>query len=523
MTNTSRILLKGSISRVVLLVANVAIGFFMLPFLIHSFGDEIYGLWVFVGSFFAFYSLMDLGMSSGMNRFLIRAVHGDDANDINITLSTSMAMTLCISLASVVVSVLIYIFAEEIAPENADIITFKYLVAVLGIKAAVTMPFTIFYAVLEAKYRYDIISGSQLISLIGRTLLVVFFVMSGYSIVSVAVITTIAELISSIVIVYFALRYLTNFKLSLSLFRIKKFKSYFHFGKFIYLINIAEKIKWSIDDIVIGVMVSLSAVTHYTIALTLVQYLGGLIGSAIGVVNPLFHKYHRLEQWDNLKNTAFIATEIASVATVLIGGLLVIFGDIFISLWVGDGFGDVYFPLLILLIATVAESIGWPGHMVLVAMAKHKYVSFLAGAEVVVNVSLSLILVNYMGISGVALGTAIPSILVTMVLKPLYLCKELNIPYWYYYRYHCKSIVLGVIVLLPCYLFLQSFNVDSYTELMLIGFMISVVYIVVSLKLFLSEMATVYLLSALPNKAFFVVKHLMQSKYIVNNNKKMAR
>ena len=515
MASTSKLLLSGSVSRVILLVTNIGIGFFMLPFLVSSLGSETYGLWIFVSSIFAFYSLLNFGMSNGMSRYLIRAIHSGDDEDINVTLSTSLFLILCISCFSILVSIGVFFSAEHIAPEGTNIETFRYLVIALGLKVAVTMPFFIFYAVLEAKYRFDIISRIQFLSMLVRTGIVIALISNGYGIVAVAIIFTAVDIAACVLTVYMSLGYVRNLRLSRSLIRKEKCKAYLQFGKFVYVINIADQIKWSMDEIVIGVIISLSAVTHYTIALTLIKYFGALIGSLIGVVNPVLHKYHKLKQWDNFRDTIFVATELAAIAAVLVGGMLMVVGDIFVTLWVGEAFDDVYIPLLILLIAVIPGTVGGPGRLAIFAMAKHKYLAYLAAIEISVNVVLSIILAYQMGIIGVALGTAIPAILSSLLFGPIYLCNKLQIPFWRYYRYYFKSFLLGLVVFIPMYFVLKLSSANSFIELISACALFSLVYAVVALKVFVSELTTIHLVNSVPDALLPLVKHFVKSRYLV--------
>ncbi|HEX9812774.1 MAG TPA: hypothetical protein VGA88_11925, partial [Burkholderiales bacterium] len=77
------LLVRGSLLRVSLLFANVAVAFYLMPFIIHSIGDRWYGMWTLVGTFMGYYGFLDLGLSIATQRFLAGALGRDDSESVN--------------------------------------------------------------------------------------------------------------------------------------------------------------------------------------------------------------------------------------------------------------------------------------------------------------------------------------------------------------------------------------------------------------------------------------------------------
>ncbi|MCK4462950.1 MAG: hypothetical protein KAU58_01430, partial [Candidatus Omnitrophica bacterium] len=90
MSTKARTLAKGSILRMTNFFIQIGIAFFMMPFIIHSLGDKMYGLWIVIGSFFAFYSLFELGLDSGIQRYLSREIGKKDYKEANVVFNTSL-------------------------------------------------------------------------------------------------------------------------------------------------------------------------------------------------------------------------------------------------------------------------------------------------------------------------------------------------------------------------------------------------------------------------------------------------
>ena len=70
---------------------------------------------------------------------------------------------------------------------------------------------------------------------------------------------------------------------------------------------------------------------------------------------------------------------------------------------------------------------------IVTGMAKHKVLAFIALAEGITNVAISVILIQKIGLMGVALGSAISGVVATAFLTPWYTLHTLNVTvrqYW---------------------------------------------------------------------------------------------
>ena len=500
MARISQKLLKGSTLRLIVLALNIAVGFFIMPFLIHSLGDDQYGLWVLAGAVVGFYGLLDVGMSGAIQRFLVRAMHSENNNEVNVALSSAVFLFSVIGLLSIVITVAIVIFGPHFIELDANKEIFQMIIWVLGIKIALMFPFSCFTGILLARLRFDTVSYLQLFSLLFRTALIVYFINQDYGILAVAVITSIDALIEKILTIYFAKKLEPSIKISLSYVDVNKLKEYYHFGKYTYITTIADRIRFSIDELVIGAVIGVGAVTHYVIAATLIFYFGQVVSSVFGVIGPVLHKYHKLEQWDNLREVFVVISELTALTSIFIGGLLITFGYSFILLWVGEDYNDVYIVLIILCASSIMINITRPCTAILYSIAKHKYYAKVSVIEAVANFIISVTLVQYIGIYGVALGTAIPALINFIVFVPMYTCRQLGVSFRYYCMSILKYFVLGIALFLSLSLFLYYVQLDSYPKLLAMGIVSFLIYAIFAIKFVISKQTMSYINELSPDR-----------------------
>lgn len=126
-------------------------------------------------------------------------------------------------------------------------------------------------------------------------------------------------------------------------------------------------------------------------------------------------------------------TKISVILAVFLGTSMMIYGRFFIERWMGINYLDSYNVLVILCIPMIIALSQNPSIGLLYGISKHNYFALFNCCEGVLNLILSLILVRYYGIYGVALGTAIPMILIKLFVQPIYVCRLINVSLIEYY------------------------------------------------------------------------------------------
>jgi len=181
-------------------------------------------------------------------------------------------------------------------------------------------------------------------------------------------------------------------------------------------------------------MLGLSPVTLYSIASRLVSYYSSFVGSATGMTMPLFSQYDGEKNHDSLKSSFLFLSKISGYVSILIGGTLFIFGKQLIFYWVGEKYLYANTILIVLLIPSIFESTQSPSMDLLFGISKHKFLTYLNTVQCLCNILVSVVLVKYFGLIGVAYGTAIAMVIAKIVILPFYVCNVAHIGYSDYFR-----------------------------------------------------------------------------------------
>jgi O-antigen/teichoic acid export membrane protein len=468
-TSTGTLLVRGSALSVLTLIASVAVGFFLMPFLIHALGDRWYGMWALIGSITSYYALLDLGLTSAVNRSLTQAIARAENTNANAVIVTGLVIFSGVGALAFAVALAVALAGPWFFTDAGEIAVFRWVVLILGADVALAFPFAAFNAVLVGHYRFDIVSAVQLTALAVRTVLIVYFIDQGYSIVALAVIALAVNLPSRLAVAVAARRLLPWLKLSQAHFRPDQVRALFGYGKYTFIAAAADRIRFQIDTLVVATFLGVALVTHYAIAARVTQLFMELMIRALGVVGPVFTRLDASGDHARLQQTFLLATRVSVLTAVTVAGGIVILGERFIGLWIGEDYQDAYWPLVILIGSLAVGLMQQPSVSFLYASARHRFCAHLNLAEALANLGLSVILVQFYGMIGVSLGTAIPLLATKLLLQPRYVCRALDVSLHAYYHEIGRAALFAVVGQVPLAVFVNSIGISSLPLMLMVG------------------------------------------------------
>ncbi|WP_303904054.1 lipopolysaccharide biosynthesis protein [Thiohalomonas denitrificans] len=498
MPENSKKLILGSVMRSLTLLANVIIGFFLMPFIIDALGDHWYGFWAIAGSLVGFYGLLDFGLSLTTQRNVAHALGSGRTQDVNGWMSTAVVVFSGAGLFIVIALIPVIMWVPAFIDDPGSARTLQYVIGILGLNVALSLPFRAFHGLLAAKLRFDLLSSLELTKLALRTALIIYIVGSDSSIVSLALITFASDLSVRFGQLLLAWYLHPTLKIQPRLFTKQMFAASVNYSKFVFLTSIAERVRMSAGTFIVGFAISASAVTHYAIALRLMDYLGQLVASIFSVVMPVFTKHHASDNRILLNSRFMMVSQLCAFFSILLGGLLIVMGDEFIASWMGPEYLDAYYPLVVLVAGVVLANSQRPSVSLLNAIAKHHYYAWISVFELVANVIVSLVLVFPLGLLGVALGTTIPIMITRLYLQPRFVCGQTGIRLADYYRSTYSPVTPAVPVFIGAELATGHFPLSDYTHLALTGAIVGILYTAITFKWFLAQETKLYLFGLLP-------------------------
>ncbi|OPX90597.1 MAG: putative membrane protein EpsK [Pelotomaculum sp. PtaB.Bin104] len=471
----------NAISNWASLLVHIMVGFFLTPFIISHLGQNGYGIWTLVGSFIGYYGLLNLGVGSAITRYIARYSAQNDIKNLNDVANTALAMFCVTGLLAVIIS---FFVAEPLAlffkvtPEH--FIEFKRIVWVLGISTGLSFPSGVFGAMITARERYVALNIVNILVTLLRTGLTIMILLAGHGLAGIAYPTLAATVVSILAFMLLTKRIVPEFQIRFDRADIAVLKMLLVYGSFTTIISIADILRLKLNSIVIGRMVGMAEVGVYGVAALLVNYMLSIVSSGMGVLTPRFAALDSAENRKELQDTFLNSLSISSFIACGIGLMVLLFGDTFIFLWVGKDFEAAVTVLSILSVSYMFALSQSPGIGLMYALNKHRYYAAATMIEAIANVMLSILLAPRYGIVGVAMGTAIPMVLIKFFVQPLYVSYIAGIRL----RDYAKSIIpaFGVVIVMLlahcglCHVAEFGKDVSSYSILAIWIMVSSVIY-----------------------------------------------
>ena len=405
--------------------ASMAVGFFLSPFIVHRLGNEAYGVWVLAISSINYLALLDLGMRSSVLRFVSKGRTVGDHAGASSAFSCALWVRLQISVVVLLLAgVLAYIFPLlfKVTPDLAS--DARLAVMIIGLNLALGMSMGVFGGVVSGLNRYDLQTAVTLVQIAIRVTGVVFVLRSGHGIVAIAVCELVATVVSNAILVIIARRIYPELRIRLKRPEREVLRSLWSYSFYAFLTTIAVQLVYQTDNLVVGSFVSASAVTFYAIGNSLCRYTDQFTGAMTMSFVPAASTFEAAGSTDRLQSLYRVGTRSMMALYLPIVVTLLVRGRTFIGLWMGPQYSQASGTVLIILAtALVFSQANNTAFAIAFGTEKHKVVAKWAIAEGITNLALSILLVHWLGIYGVAVGTLVPSLIVQLVLWPRYVGK----------------------------------------------------------------------------------------------------
>ena len=403
-------------------------GFLLTAFLIHRLGPAAFGSWVLVASVLAYSSILDFGVGLTIMRFVAEVAHLPDRREANRVVSTAVVAFTAAGLALLAAGVAVApLFADlfSVAPHERDSFVLAFRISCAGL--ALTFPSAVWTAVLQGLHDFGRLNAW----VVGQALTVmaaqVVAVSLGHGIVALSVIGAVGAVALLLGKRWTARRH--GIRTSPRLWDRATLRRIAGVSSWVFLLNVSGRLILDTDAVLVGAMLGTAAVAAYQVALgpaTAVRRAADQFNSV-----SLTAAASLRAQDERARLQALLVEATRAVACVFLPciALLAAWGDQLLRLWVGEEFTSSYATLVVLTVGVLAIAIQGTAAQVLLALDRHRLMSLIACAEAACNLGLSILLARRYGIVGVALGTAIPTMVTAFGITLPYACRLVGAPY----------------------------------------------------------------------------------------------
>jgi len=195
-------------------------------------------------------------------------------------------------------------------------------------------------------------------------------------------------------------------------------------------------------------MFGVGAIPFYVVANSLVVYLMEFVLAIAAVVSPMATKLNTEGRIDELRQMFLTWSKIALSLSLAAGVFLCVFGPRFIGWWIDPSFEEPSGRVLQILVLSCLVFLPVRGVAlpIMIGLGKPQLPTTAFLAAGVLNVVLSVALARPFGLTGVAIGTAVPNVLFAVFVLAV-TCRELRVPIRTYVEYVVPRAALGTVPL----------------------------------------------------------------------------
>ncbi len=442
-------LLRNVTSNWVQMAIYSATALIMTPILVHSLGKDAYGIWALIYSIIHYTNFFDVGFKQSLARFLPKYYATRDYDKLNEVVNSSNLIYLIsgtLVLATTIVIAAFFVDWFQVPPEMHSLM--RIVLIIMGVNHAFYF-FLMAGTALGPFHRYDLMNTIEIVKTIVGTAVVIWLVKNGYGLLALAIVTFLSSFGGLLVKRYFQHRIVPEIKYDFRYVNKQRIRELFNYGAVSFLIVMSWIVIFSKDNIVVAKFISLEAVAYFNVAGTIISNLRSIV-SAIGI--PLVPAISHLDATSDLREIAALERKLNRYLyymSVLICVGFLFFADDFINQWMGPGFQTTINIMLILIVPTCIFLPQMVSNSVLLGIGKHRALLYVLGLEAVSNVSLSIALVHVWGVYGVALGTAIPQVIIYLFIYPYVFHRAIRASLKDFYRESGIAVITGTIFVLP--------------------------------------------------------------------------
>ncbi len=415
-----RILLKrNTISSIVFELLTIICGFILPRFILESFGSETNGLVSSITHFLGFISLCELGIGAVVPASLYKPLSKKDFNTVNKVVSSAQRFYRTIAILLIVYIFILCIIYPLLVSNSFDHFFTISLILIISVSTFAQYFFGITYSLLlKADQRQYISLNINSVTLLLNTSLSILLILDGFSIHVVKLASSLVYICRPIALtIYVKRHYAIDHKTKYDVEPIKQKWNGIaqHF---------ATTIQEKADTVILTSLATLTDVSIYGVYFMVINGIKGLIYSLTAGVSAMIGNMIAKDEVEELKklfnNFEWLMHSISVLLYTITGILIVPFVEVY-TLGLTDE--ELYIqPIfaVVLSAALAARCIQFPYNVVVQAAGHFKQTQSSAIIEPTMNIIISVILVYYYGLIGVAIGT-----LASMTYRVIYLAHYL--------------------------------------------------------------------------------------------------
>ncbi|MEZ5357579.1 MAG: oligosaccharide flippase family protein [Candidatus Zixiibacteriota bacterium] len=411
---------KNLSSNWVVYAVSALISIALTPYIIAKLGKAAYGVWILVGSFSSYLGLFDFGIGYAVVRFVARYQKTGESEKRNEVIATSFYTAALLAVIVLAATAFLAVKAASLFDIPPELVReSQAVIALVGLSIAFAFPMGIFSEALAGGlWRFDLFNKVSLTISIARTALTVLLLELGWGLPGLGLAVLAGSIVGYTWRARMLYRLLPDLSIKLRLVSLRVFHQIGDYTLFSFILVLSGRISFYSDSFIVGLYRGVEDIAIFGIAVKLTEYLRQLVFTLTKLFSPVASRYNPDSDKASLRRLFYTGTRLNLLFAVPLAAGLFFWGGPIIRLWIGPSFDYSKVILQILLIGHVLSFTQGVSGEILLGVGRHRVFAVLSLISAIVNIVLSVILVQKMGLVGVAWGTTIPLTILSLAYLP---------------------------------------------------------------------------------------------------------
>jgi len=473
-TNINDILIKTTASNYILLIIKIIISLFLVRIIFLGISNEEYGFWALLWTIFGYSVLLDFGFGTAIQKSTSETLENGDWNSYNKLISTVFFSYVILSVGIFLVTLILAFNLERIFVFSSveSIEYYRVIFIIFGLGTTLIFPFGFFKEILRGLGEISLRNNIDVIFLILNFIVIYFSVTVYSSLLCMAIGAIIIQFLTNIFMAIYVYKQIPTLKISLSFFQKNKVKEVMCFSFFAYIVMFSNLIIFKTDQIIISIFSTVALAGFYQIISRITELFRQFSTQIHDIIGPISAALFSTSNHDKLSLVLLQSNQIVGFISTMLLVPSFLFIEELLFLWLKIDNTHVILTAKILLVSMyILVFLRSSSVQVLLMCNKHKQLTIIAIIESILNLFLSIYLIQYYSIVGVAIGTIIPNLFLALIYNIPIACKFSGISILTYLKKAVlKNIITGIMVYTILYYLSQSTIEMSFVLLLIYGF-----------------------------------------------------
>ena len=414
-----RLLRRNAIGVYAVYAAAIVSGLLVTPIVIHSIGKSAFGVWSFIGSVTIYLSILDFGVGPSVVRFAAEARgRGADA-DLNEVASTGLTMYALIGAITVPIGVaLAFVVPAAVGAPHHLVWDARIATLLVVVSIAARFPLGLFNNLLVAQQRWDLQNLANFVSTALYAALVAILMPRYGGLVLLGLLTLATTLLRLVLPLLWLKRELPALRVARRFVTRRRLRELAAFSSSNFLVHVAQKVVFSTDVVVVGIVLGSAASGVYSVPAKLFALAFGIGTAVTSLMFPAFAELEGAGATGRQRRLLLVGLRVGAALMLVLALPLLLIPDLLINAWIGGGFHGSYAVMAILAGVLLVHQPIYILTQFLIARARQREVAIVSITVTLANLALSFVLAWTWGLPGVAVSTLVTDAAMLVWLVP---------------------------------------------------------------------------------------------------------